>query len=109
MLVRAGTGRERVHDLVTAFDWLQARPRLLGDETLAPAGLYQLTPVKRRCLTACRMPRGFVYPHWSGGHPAGDALRIGLAYGRSCVGCCWVVMAAASAAPAWPGCSASAC
>jgi predicted metal-binding membrane protein len=81
-----------VHDVVAAVGWLQARPRLLGAGALVLAGLYQFTPLKHRCLTACRTPRSFIYRYWGGGRPAGDALRIGLAYGRSCVGCCWALM-----------------
>jgi predicted metal-binding membrane protein len=81
-----------VHDVVDGVGWLRARPRLLGAGALALAGLYQLSPLRHRCLTACRTPRGFVYRYWGGRHPAGDSLRIGLAYGRSCAGCCWALM-----------------
>jgi predicted metal-binding membrane protein len=81
-----------IHAVVAPIDWLEDQPRLLGGCGLILAGLYQFTPLKQRCLTACRSPRGFIYQHWRGGRPAVDALRIGLAYGRSCVGCCWALM-----------------
>ena len=81
-----------VHQLVASIGWLQARPQLLGAATLVAAGLYQFTPLKYRCLVACRSPRSFVYRHWRGGRPAIDAVRIGLAYGWSCIGCCWALM-----------------
>jgi predicted metal-binding membrane protein len=81
-----------VHRLVASVGWLQARPQLLGGATLVLAGLYQLSPLKYRCLVACRSPRSFIYRHWQGRRPAGDALRIGMAYGWSCVGCCWALM-----------------
>jgi predicted metal-binding membrane protein len=96
---------QAVHGIVANVAWLQARPRLLGAGALALAGLYQLTPLKHRCLTACRTPRSFVYRHWGGERPAVDAVRIGLAYGQSCVGCCWALMvvmfALGSASIAW--------
>ncbi|MGH8573206.1 MAG: DUF2182 domain-containing protein [Gammaproteobacteria bacterium] len=81
-----------VHGLVASIGWLETRPSLLGAATLGLAGLYQFTPLKYRCLTACRSPRGFIYRHWRGGRPGSEALRIGLAYGWSCVGCCWALM-----------------
>jgi predicted metal-binding membrane protein len=83
---------ESLHALVAATGPLRDRPALLGAGCLILAGLYQFTPLKSRCLTACRSPRGFIYRYWGGGRPAVDALRIGLAYGRSCVGCCWMLM-----------------
>ena len=45
------------------------------------AGLYELTPLKRRCLSRCRSA-----------HSAG-ALRSGLEHGRDCVGCSGALMA----------------
>ena len=81
-----------VHGLVASVGWLQARPQLLAGTTLVGAGLYQVSPLRYRCLVACRSPRGFILRHWHGRHPAGDALRIGIAYGWSCVGCCWALM-----------------
>lgn len=81
-----------VRGLLVSIRWLEARPSLLGAATLGLAGVYQFTPLKYRCLTACRSPRGFIYRHWRGRRPASEALRIGLAYGWSCVGCCWAIM-----------------
>jgi predicted metal-binding membrane protein len=81
-----------VHDAVDATGWLAARPRLVPAFTLLLAGLFQFTQLKRRCLTACRSPLAFLYRHWHGGHPGRDAVRIGMAYGVSCVGCCWALM-----------------
>jgi predicted metal-binding membrane protein len=81
-----------LHGLVASVGWLQVHTRLLGAGALVLAGVYQLTPLKRRCLTACRSPRGFIYRGWQGRSAAGDAVRIGFAYGWSCVGCCWALM-----------------
>ena len=61
---------------------------------LAVAGAYQLSPLARRCLTACRSPFSFIARHWSGGPGAGrQSWAIGVAYGRSCLGCCAPLMA----------------
>lgn len=57
---------------------------------LAGAGVYQLTPLKDRCLRNCREPVPFLMTHWRPG-PAG-ALRMGLEHGAYCVGCCWMLM-----------------
>ena len=57
---------------------------------LAIAGLYQLTPLKRACLRACRSPLGFMMQRWHGG--AAGAFRLGLDHGAYCLGCCWALM-----------------
>ena len=81
-----------VHDVVDAIGWLEERPQLLGAAALTVAGLFQFTPLKHRCLTACRSPASFVYRYWRGESATRDALRVGGAYGVSCVGCCWALM-----------------
>jgi predicted metal-binding membrane protein len=81
-----------VHAAVGAIGWLDARPQLIGASALLAAGGFQFTSLKHRCLTACRSPRGFIYRNWRGGRPGSDALRIGVTYGTSCVGCCWALM-----------------
>lgn len=58
---------------------------------LAAAGLYQLTPLKDFCLRKCRDPVGFMVQHWRGGRTG--ALRLGVAHGVYCVGCCVGLMA----------------
>lgn len=57
---------------------------------LAIAGVYQLTPLKRVCLTGCRSPLSFVMRHWRRG--AAGAFRMGAEHGALCVGCCWALM-----------------
>lgn len=81
-----------IHVAVDSVGWLGDRPQLVAATMLAIAGGFQFSPLKRRCLTACRSPRSFVLGGWRGARPAADALRIGLAYGRSCAGCCWALM-----------------
>jgi len=81
-----------VHALVGSVGWLEQRPDLVGASVLVAAGLFQFSSLQHRCLTACRSPRSFIYRHWRGGDPHADALRVGLVYGASCVGCCWALM-----------------
>ena len=54
------------------------------------AGVYQLTPLKRVCLRACRSPISFLIGHWRAGSLG--ALRMGVDHGVHCVGCCWALM-----------------
>ena len=68
-----------------------ASPRLAG-ALLVAAGVYQLTPLKRACLTHCQTPLGFLMSHWRDG--AVGALQMGLRHGIYCLGCCWVLMGA---------------
>jgi predicted metal-binding membrane protein len=68
--------------------WL---PRLAG-AVLVAAGLYQLTPLKKACLRACRSPLGFVMSHDFGGGSLA-AVRAGASHGLYCLGCCWALMA----------------
>ena len=70
-------------------------PIALG-ATLVLAGLYQLTPLKRVCLNHCRTPLGFVMTHWRDGRLG--ALRMGIAHGAFCLGCCWALFAVLVAA-----------
>jgi len=58
--------------------------------TLALAGLYQLTPLKRACLRACRSPLSFMMYRWRWGSIG--AFRMGVEHGIYCVGCCWALM-----------------
>jgi predicted metal-binding membrane protein len=58
--------------------------------TLALAGLYQLTPLKRTCLRACQSPLSFMMYRWRWGSIG--AFRMGVDHGIYCVGCCWALM-----------------
>lgn len=85
-------GDRLIHSLVHVWPWLDERQYLLTASTLALAGLYQLAPVKLRCLRGCRNPAGFVAKAWQGRAPGWEVLQVGVAYGWSCVGCCWALM-----------------
>lgn len=54
------------------------------------AGAWQLSPWKRDCLQSCRAPAAFIARHWRPG--AAGALRMGIAHGGYCLGCCWALM-----------------
>jgi predicted metal-binding membrane protein len=64
--------------------WDRGGPYVAGGAIVA-AGLYELTPLKRRFLSRCRVPFGD-----AGGQ---GPLRVGLANGIDCVGCCFALMA----------------
>jgi predicted metal-binding membrane protein len=63
---------------------------VLGGSLLIGAGVYELTPYKHACLAHCRAPAHFIAQHWRAGFTG--ALRMGLALGAYCLGCCWIVM-----------------
>jgi predicted metal-binding membrane protein len=77
-----------VFRLVTSFDtgwldWDGSGPYLAGG-AVAAAGVYELTPVKERCLRRCRDPLADI---GANGERLGP-LGIGLVHGFYCVGCC---------------------
>ena len=53
---------------------------------LVAAALYELTPLKRRCLTVCRSPLARVVHGWRDG--LGGAFLMGIQNGIWCLGCC---------------------
>lgn len=63
---------------------------LLGGLFLLLAGVYQFTLWKDACLAQCRSPLDFIMTRWRMG-PWG-AVRMGVAYGAYCIGCCWALM-----------------
>jgi predicted metal-binding membrane protein len=72
--------------VVTSLDvgrlaWDRGGPYAVGTVIVA-AGVYELTPPKRRSLGRCRSAR----------HP-GRPLRSGLAHGLDCIGCSGALMA----------------
>ncbi len=60
--------------------------RELTAGVLGLAALYQLTPLKRRCLAICRAPLARILHGWRDGH--GGAFHMGVVNGLWCVGCC---------------------
>ena len=58
---------------------------------LLAAGIYQLTPLKQRCLQLCRSPLSVISSQWKEGKLG--AILLGINHGQYCVGCCWILMA----------------
>jgi predicted metal-binding membrane protein len=54
-------------------------------------GLYQLSPLKYRCLAHCRSPLSLFFHYSSYQGPLRD-LRVGVHHGAYCLGCCWGLM-----------------
>jgi predicted metal-binding membrane protein len=81
-----------IHAAVATIPWLADHPRLIIATTLAIAGLWQFSPLRDRCLEACRSPLGFVIDRWRGTSERLEAVRMGIAHGAFCVGCCWSLM-----------------
>jgi predicted metal-binding membrane protein len=65
--------------------------RYVAAAAVGLAAVYQLTPLKDRCLSKCRNPLGFVVSSWRDG-PLG-AVVMGMQHGGWCIGCCWALMA----------------
>src|SRR5205823_12377856 len=79
-----------------AADWLAGQTPALADNAariggaiLALGGLYQLSPLKRACLSKCRTPLSFILSSWREGY--WGACRLGLSHGVYCLGCCWLL------------------
>ncbi|MGH2475373.1 MAG: DUF2182 domain-containing protein [Candidatus Limnocylindrales bacterium] len=81
-----------IHAAVATIPWLAEHPQVIIATTLAAAGLWQFSPVRDRCLEECRSPLGFVINRWQGTSEQAEALRMGIAHGVFCVGCCWSLM-----------------
>lgn len=65
----------------------------IAASVLLLAGIYQFSPLKDRCLNACRAPLGFLMTH--GGRMARGSLGymdVGARHGLFCLGCCWMLM-----------------
>lgn len=88
----AWIGDRGVHAAVAGVPWLAENARIVLAVTLAVAGSYQFTPLKYRCLDACRSPLGFVLNRWQGVAERREAFVLGVAHGLFCIGCCWSLM-----------------
>jgi predicted metal-binding membrane protein len=57
----------------------------------AACGLYQLTPIKDRCLVHCRSPLAQLL-HFGTFRGRLREIRVGLFHGAYCLSCCWALM-----------------
>lgn len=54
-------------------------------------GVWQLTPLKQRCLRHCRSPLAQLLRYGSFAGPLRD-VRVAVHHGLYCLGCCWALM-----------------
>lgn len=83
-------GDAGLHWLVEQWTWLAKQPWLIAGAVLVGAGAFQFSPLKERCLDACRSPVQFLWRYYDRGLPA--AWRLGVRHGLFCLGCCWALM-----------------
>lgn len=76
-------------ELAQQSRWLMDSAARLGGVVLVLAGLYQLSPLKRSCLSKCRTPLDFILGSWRDGY--GGSFRMGIEHGVYCLGCCWLL------------------
>ena len=79
-----------LHEALLLTPAMAVSSRVAAGAILCAAGLYQLTPWKRTCLTHCRSPLGFLLTNWRDGKRG--ALTMGMRHGAFCLGCCWALM-----------------
>ena len=76
-------------ELAEQWMWLMDNAARIGGVVLTVAGLYQLSPLKRACLSKCQTPLGFILGSWRDGYVG--SFRMGLEHGSYCLGCCWLL------------------
>jgi predicted metal-binding membrane protein len=65
--------------------------RIAAVAVFALVGVYQLTPLKFRCLRHCRTPLGHLMHYASFRGPLRDT-KAGLHHALFCLGCCWALI-----------------
>lgn len=95
-LVWAGMGAVS-YLVLRGFEAIVVSPGVMavrvGAVVLLAAGIYQLTPLKRVCLQHCRSPALLLLHHGERAvRSRFGALRVGIAHGVYCIGCCWALM-----------------
>lgn len=86
----AFTGDMGLHALVHGWPWLAAHDTLIAAGVLGLAAVYQVSPWKDACLSACRMPAAYLMQKYRPGLAGGFA--VGLGHALYCLGCCWALM-----------------
>ncbi len=76
-------------DVANRSMWLMNNAPRIGGAVLIISGIYQLSPLKRVCLSTCRSPMSWMLHSWRDG--TSGALRMGLEHGMYCLGCCWLL------------------
>ncbi len=62
---------------------------IVAGGALIVAGVYQCTPLKNVCLTACHSPFSFLFLRWRAG--VSGAAYLGFYHAAYCIGCCWAL------------------
>lgn len=78
--------------LSITIPWLTSHPALISGAAAIFVGAYQLSPLKKACLIACRSPTGLIMAAWNPYRPWRSMLNIGIRYAVVCIGCCWTLM-----------------
>jgi predicted metal-binding membrane protein len=87
--------------VATAAQWAFDSAHVLSDSMaihsgvvagliIVGAGLYQLSPMKQNCLRRCCSSKNLIANDQK--QSSSVAMRAGLTYGVSCLGCCWALM-----------------
>jgi predicted metal-binding membrane protein len=76
-------------EIAQGSSWILENAARLGGLVILIAGIYQLSPLKRICLSKCRTPMSFILSSWREGRAG--ALRMGLDHAVVCLGCCWLL------------------
>jgi predicted metal-binding membrane protein len=71
-------------------DAMAIRSEVAAGLIVVAAGLYQLSPLKRNCLRRCCSSKNLIGDDQK--RSPSVAVRAGLVYGVSCLGCCWALM-----------------
>ena len=82
-VIAAGFGRLAEHAVTGAH--------VAAVASFALVGVYQLTPLKFRCLDHCRSPLGHLV-HYLGFTGRWRDARAGASHAAFCLGCCWALM-----------------
>ena len=77
------------YSLMNSSTWIMNNAASLSGTLFIFAGLYQLSPLKRACLSKCRTPFDFITSSWREGHHG--AFIMGVEHGLYCLGCCWLL------------------
>jgi len=79
-----------LHEAAMVSTRMAASSSYLAAAILIGVGIYELTPLKSRCLTHCRSPLAFLLANWKTGKLG--AFQMGIRHGIYCLGCCWALM-----------------
>jgi predicted metal-binding membrane protein len=78
-------------ELASRSAWVMDNAGRIGGGLIVLAGLYQLSPLKDKCLGKCRNPMSFILNSWRDGY--GGSFRMGAEHAVYCLGCCWLLFA----------------